>query len=67
MPRPALPGLRNAGLDPLAENLALKLSEDRQHPGQRESRGRGEIQRFLQRDKPYAQGLSFVQRADEVR
>lgn len=51
MPLAAFPGLRNPRFHPLPQNVALKLGKDRQHPGQRPARRRGEIQRFLQRDK----------------
>jgi hypothetical protein len=50
----AFPGLHNAGFHPLAQNLTLELGKDRQHPGQRPPRGRGEVGRFMQRDKAHA-------------
>ena len=67
MPLATFPGLRNPRFHPLAQNLTLELGKDRQHPGQRPARGRGEIQGLMQRDKPHAQALQLVKCADQVR
>jgi hypothetical protein len=60
------PSLRNAGFDPLAQNLPLKLRKDRQEASHRPSSRRGEIQRFMERDKPHAQGMQLVQCIHEI-
>jgi hypothetical protein len=36
-----LAGLRDPGLDPVAQNVALELGEDREHAGQGASTGGG--------------------------
>ena len=54
-------GLRNAGFDPLAENLPLKLRKDRQEASHHPPGRRGEIQSFVERDKPHAQCVQLVQ------
>jgi hypothetical protein len=60
-------GLGNPGLHPLAQNPALKLRKDRQHPGHGPPGGRGEIQGFTQGNKADPELVEFVERAHEVR
>jgi hypothetical protein len=62
----AASGLRNAGCDPFAQNLALKLRKDRQETGHRPPGRCGEIQRFVERDKPDAQCMQLVQRIHQI-
>ena len=60
-------GVRNPGLDPLAQNPALKLRKDGQHPGHGASCGRAKVQRFAERNKADTQLVQFLERAHEVR
>jgi hypothetical protein len=59
-------GLRNAGFDPLAQNLPLKLRKDGQETGHGPPGRRGEIQGFVERDKPHAQCVQLVQRIHQI-
>ena len=43
--------LIDAGFDPVAQNVALELGEDRKHPWQGPAAGRGQVERFAQRDE----------------
>jgi len=47
--------LSDAGFDPVAQNVALKIGEDRKHPCQSAAAGRGKVERLAQRDEPDAQ------------
>jgi hypothetical protein len=59
--------LGNARFDALAENVALKLRKDREQPSHRAPKGRGQIQRLMQRDEADPHRLQLMQRAHEIR
>jgi hypothetical protein len=67
MPCAAPPDLRHTGCHPLAQDLARKLGNDRQHPGQRPSHRGGDFSRVIPGDNAHAQRLRLVESAHQVR
>ena len=58
--------LRDTRLDPLAQDVALKLCEDREHPCHGAPHGRRQVERFGERNETDAQLAEFPERYDQV-
>ena len=58
--------LRNARLDPLAQDIALKLCEDREYLYYGSPHGRRQVERFGERDETDAQLAEFPERYNKV-
>jgi hypothetical protein len=43
--------LSDPGFNPVAENISFEFSKDREHACQRSAAGRGQVERFAQRDE----------------
>jgi hypothetical protein len=59
-------GLRNAGLDPVAQNVPFELGENGQHAGERPSARRGQVDGLAQRDKSDFEGNQLLQRVHQI-
>jgi hypothetical protein len=47
--------LSDPGFNPVAENISFEFSKDREHACQRSAAGRGQVERFAQRDEADAE------------
>ena len=52
---PLFARLSNASFDPIAQDVAFELGEDREHPGQGSAAGRRQVERFAERDETHIQ------------
>ena len=62
-----LPGVRQSGADPLAQNLAFELGEHRQQAGHGAPGRRRQIECFRQRYETDSEMLQFLECRDQIR
>src|SRR5271157_6351977 len=63
---PVLSGMSQSGANPLAQDLAFELGEYGQQTGHGPTGGRGQVQRFGQRNETDAEMFQFPQSAEQV-
>ena len=65
--RPVLPArLSDARFNPVAQDVAFEFGEDRKHSRQGSPAGRGQVERFAQRDEADLQRRKLLQGRNEV-